>query len=129
MYAIRSYYEISPDIIIVQGDTNSAFAGGVAAFYAGKRVAHIEAGLRSFNRFAPYPEEVNRKMLSSVSDLHFAPTPESVRNLENELISGNIYMVGNTVIDSLFLARDLAEKSEEKFIKKYPFLNSSYNFV
>jgi len=121
--------DISPDIIIVQGDTNSAFAGGVAAFYAGKRVAHIEAGLRSYNRFAPYPEEVNRKMLSALCDLHFAPTPESVRNLENELITDNIYMVGNTVIDSLFLARDLAEKSDIDFVKKYPYIKDGKKVV
>jgi UDP-N-acetylglucosamine 2-epimerase (non-hydrolysing) len=91
-----------PDLVVVQGDTTSAFAAGLAAFYAGIDVAHVEAGLRSGDSLAPWPEEVNRKLLSIVTRYHFAPTEESRANLLREGTDpAQIFVTGNTVIDAL----------------------------
>lgn len=91
-----------PDVVVVQGDTTSAFAAGLAAFYAGLAVAHVEAGLRSGDELAPWPEEVNRKLLSIVTRLHFAPTEDARANLLAEGVDpSRIYVTGNTVIDAL----------------------------
>ncbi|HYC62369.1 MAG TPA: UDP-N-acetylglucosamine 2-epimerase (non-hydrolyzing) [Thermoanaerobaculia bacterium] len=94
--------ETRPDVVVVQGDTTSAFAAGLAAFYAGIDVAHVEAGLRSGDSFSPWPEEVNRKLLSVVTRFHFAPTDEARANLVSEGIDpARIHVTGNTVIDAL----------------------------
>ena len=94
--------EVRPDLVIVQGDTTSAVAAGLAAFYAGVDVAHVEAGLRSGDDFAPWPEEVNRKLLSVVARLHFAPTEHAKANLVREGVDpSRIHVTGNTVIDAL----------------------------
>ncbi len=91
-----------PDLVVVQGDTTSAFAAGLAAFYAGIDVAHVEAGLRSGDSLAPWPEEVNRKLLSIVTRFHFAPTEEARANLLREGVDpAHIFVTGNTVIDAL----------------------------
>lgn len=91
-----------PDIVLVQGDTTTVFAGALAAFYHGVRVGHVEAGLRSGNILSPYPEEANRKMAGTISDLHFAPTEQARENLLRENYPDkNIFVVGNTVIDAL----------------------------
>ncbi len=93
--------EIDPDWVLVQGDTTSAAMGAIAAFQTGLAVGHIEAGLRSFNRRDPYPEEANRRMISVVSDLHFAPTPGAETNLLSEgVASESVIVTGNTVIDA-----------------------------
>jgi UDP-N-acetylglucosamine 2-epimerase (non-hydrolysing) len=98
----RALREMRPDLVVVQGDTTSAFAAGLAAFYAGVEVAHIEAGLRSGNDFAPWPEEVNRKLLSVVTRYHFAPTEGAGANLLREGIDpSRVFVTGNTVIDAL----------------------------
>tara|TARA_R110002050_G_scaffold13971_2_gene44460 strand:+ start:5843 stop:6958 length:1116 start_codon:yes stop_codon:yes gene_type:complete len=115
---------VKPDLVFVQGDTTTAFIGGLAAFYSKVRVAHLEAGLRSGDRFSPFPEEVNRKLLSVVTDLHFAPTPKAANNLTSEGYCEGIYIVGNTVIDALLLGLDTIKKTNEKEIAaKFPFLN------
>ena len=94
--------EMRPDLVIVQGDTTSAVAAGLAAFYAGIGVAHVEAGLRSGDDFAPWPEEVNRKLLSVLARLHFAPTEHAKANLVREGVDpSRIHVTGNTVIDAL----------------------------
>lgn len=94
--------EMRPDVVVVQGDTTSAFAAGLAAFYAGIEVAHVEAGLRSGDDYAPWPEEVNRKLLSIVTRLHFAPTEDARENLLREGTDpARIHVTGNTVIDTL----------------------------
>ncbi len=93
--------EFDPHLVIVQGDTTTAFAGALAAFYKKIKIAHIEAGLRSYDKYSPFPEEINRKMISIVSDFHFAPTQNAVDNLHNENLHQNIFLVGNTVIDAL----------------------------
>jgi len=99
------FAEDRPHLVVVQGDTTSAFGAALAAFNRGIAVAHVEAGLRSFDRFHPYPEEANRRMLSCVSDLHFAPTAYAAENLMHEGVPREeIYVTGNTVVDSLLLA-------------------------
>lgn len=91
-----------PDVVIVQGDTTSAFVAGLAAFYQKIPVAHVEAGLRTNNKYNPFPEEINRRLLSHIADLHFAPTDGAKQNLLDEGVdSANIFVTGNTVIDSL----------------------------
>lgn len=92
----------SPDWILVQGDTSSALAGSLAGFYAKVKVAHLEAGLRTHEKWTPYPEEMNRQLISRLADLHFAPTASAVENLRQEGIDSMcIHLVGNTVIDAL----------------------------
>jgi UDP-N-acetylglucosamine 2-epimerase (non-hydrolysing) len=96
------YDEERPALVLVQGDTTSAFCAGLTAFHRRIAVGHVEAGLRSFNRFHPYPEEANRRMLSSVTDLHLAATPFSADNLVREGVPRHeITVTGNTVIDAL----------------------------
>jgi UDP-N-acetylglucosamine 2-epimerase (non-hydrolysing) len=91
-----------PDWIIVQGDTTSAFASALAGFYANVPVAHVEAGLRTFNPMSPWPEEVNRSLISSLAKIHFAPTCQAANNLLKENVEEkNIFITGNTVIDAL----------------------------
>tara|TARA_B100000427_G_scaffold199410_1_gene165812 strand:+ start:3511 stop:4617 length:1107 start_codon:yes stop_codon:yes gene_type:complete len=90
-----------PQLIIVQGDTTTAFAGALAGFYERIPVAHIEAGLRTLDRNNPYPEEVNRKLIAQLATYHFAPTESNKNDLIQEGIDKNIWVVGNTVIDAL----------------------------
>lgn len=91
-----------PDALIVQGDTTTAFARALAAFYAGVPVAHVEAGLRTGDKRAPFPEEINRRMISTLADLHFAPTERARESLLREGVPGTtVWVTGNTVIDAL----------------------------
>ena len=93
---------LSPDVLLVQGDTTTAFVAALAGFHRRIEVGHVEAGLRSNNRYNPYPEEMNRRLISGVAGLHFAPTEESFLNLVREGIAEeNIYLTGNTVVDCL----------------------------
>ena len=94
-----------PDWIIVQGDTTSTLAGAMAGYYSGVRVAHVEAGLRSGDRFAPYPEEANRRAVAAFADLHLAPTDSAWRHLRAEGIRANVFVTGNTVVDALEMLR------------------------
>ena len=94
--------EVKPDMILVHGDTTTTFASALAAFYHQIPIGHIEAGLRTYNKYSPYPEEMNRKMVSDLADLHFAPTNESKENLLKEnREEKDIVVTGNTVIDAL----------------------------
>lgn len=95
------FQEIKPDLIIVQGDTTTAFAAALAAFYQKIPIAHVEAGLRTNDLFNPYPEEANRRLISQLTQLHFAPTPTAVENLQKSGVTGQIHHTGNTVIDAL----------------------------
>ncbi|MEP2770529.1 MAG: UDP-N-acetylglucosamine 2-epimerase (non-hydrolyzing) [Fulvivirga sp.] len=104
----------SPDNVVVQGDTTSAFAGALSAFYKGIKISHIEAGLRSNNLNSPFPEEGNRKLIAQLASYHFCPTELSARNLELENIKDNVFVVGNTVIDALLLGLDILSKNEHK---------------
>lgn len=94
--------EAKPDIVLVHGDTTTTFAGALAAFYAQIPVGHVEAGLRTGNKYSPYPEEMNRKLTGAIADMHFAPTVISKQNLLKENVNpDNILVTGNTVIDAL----------------------------
>lgn len=90
-----------PDIVLVHGDTTTSFAVALAAFYEQISVGHVEAGLRTYDKYAPFPEEMNRTLTSRIADLHFAPTRANKACLEMENISKNVYITGNTVIDAL----------------------------
>lgn len=96
-----------PDIVLVHGDTTTTFAGALAAFYHQVRVGHVEAGLRTQNKYSPFPEEMNRKLTGSLADLHFAPTATAGANLARENIVGeHVFITGNTVIDALLKTVD-----------------------
>lgn len=94
--------ESKPNIILVHGDTSTTFAGALAAFYNQVPIGHVEAGLRTWNKYSPYPEEMNRQMVGVLADMHFSPTQNSANNLINEGKNPeNIYITGNTAIDAL----------------------------
>jgi len=95
------FKELQPEIVLVQGDTTTAFAAALAAFYQKIPVGHVEAGLRTDNLFNPYPEEANRRLISQLTQLHFAPTVLAVENLRKSGVIGAIHHTGNTVIDAL----------------------------
>lgn len=103
MQRLREVFEMDkPSMVLVQGDTTSTFIGSLAAFYNKLPVGYIEAGLRSFDKYQPFPEEINRVLTTRLADLHFAPTEISQDNLKAEgICPSKIYTVGNTVIDSL----------------------------
>ena len=104
----QDFAEHQPDLVLVQGDTTTAFASALAAFYEQIPVGHVEAGLRTDNIFDPFPEEANRRLISQVALLHFAPTAVSAANLRASGVVGDILTTGNTVIDALLL---MAEKA------------------
>lgn len=113
------FEEEKPDIILVHGDTTTTFAGSLAAFYKQIKVGHVEAGLRTFDKYFPFPEEMNRKLTGAVADLHFAPTSGSKDNLLREGIEGkHIFITGNTVIDAMnFTVEENYEFSTEALNK------------
>ncbi|NLV32686.1 MAG: UDP-N-acetylglucosamine 2-epimerase (non-hydrolyzing) [Acidobacteria bacterium] len=121
--------EEKPDLVLVQGDTTTTMAGSLASFYLKIPVGHIEAGLRTGDKFAPFPEEINRRITSTVADLHFAPTERSRQNLLNEGVDpGRIHVTGNTVIDALFLtletirSRNLEKEITRDLLARFPSL-------
>lgn len=89
-----------PDIVLVHGDTTTSFVAALASFYQQIPVGHVEAGLRTFNKYSPYPEEMNRCLTGRIAEYHFAPTKNNQKNLQSEGISNHIYVTGNTVIDA-----------------------------
>lgn len=109
-----------PDLVFVQGDTTTVFMGALGSFYKQIPVAHLEAGLRTGNMYSPFPEELNRVMVSRIASYHFAPTEQAVSNLLKENIDkSRIYNVGNTVIDTLFLAVQLVKENEEVYARNF----------
>ena len=103
---------VRPSRVIVQGDTTTAMVGALASYYRRIPVSHVEAGLRSGDVYAPWPEEVNRKIVGTIADLHFAPTDRAARALRAENVpKGNIHVTGNTVIDALLIARKIVESN------------------
>lgn len=103
--------EFNPDYVYVHGDTTTSTAAGIAAFYSGAKVCHVEAGLRTFNRQYPFPEEFNRTLTGKIADYHFAPTPTSAANLKRENTAESaICITGNTVIDALFKGLEIVEQ-------------------
>ena len=90
-----------PDLVLVHGDTSTTFAGALASFYQKIPVGHVEAGLRTYDKWSPFPEEMNRKMVGAIADLHFCPTRANRDNLARENITSGVFLTGNTVIDAL----------------------------
>jgi UDP-N-acetylglucosamine 2-epimerase (non-hydrolysing) len=122
--------ETRPDLVIVQGDTTTAFAGALAGFYRKVKVAHVEAGLRSFNKYSPFPEEMNRIVAGQIADIHFAPTQGARRNLLAENIRDeSIFVVGNSVIDALFMGLDRVRKNEATYARPFAFLTTGKRMV
>ena len=104
--------DFTPDYVFVHGDTTTTMAGSIASFYSGAKVCHVEAGLRTYNKLSPFPEEINRQITGRICDYHFAPTETSKSNLLKENISdSSILVTGNTVIDALIKS---VEKVNEK---------------
>ncbi len=95
------FQEAKPDLVLVHGDTSTTFAGALAAFYHKVPVGHVEAGLRTYDPYSPYPEEMNRTLVGDIATLHFSPTRANGENLRREAISGQIFITGNTVIDAM----------------------------
>ena len=123
---LRILKKEKPDLLMVQGDTSTAFLAAFIGFHFKIPIAHIEAGLRTYNKYSPFPEEMNRQLISRLADLHFAPTEEDQNNLLKEGIPKNkIILTGNTAIDSLLFIKNklekenLLEKYEEIFKDKY----------
>lgn len=108
-----------PDLVFVQGDTSTVLAGSLASYFCRIPIAHLEAGLRSGNKYSPFPEEGNRIITGHIADLHFAPTECAVENLRREGITKNVFNVGNTVIDALHLGLDIIRKNDEKKYKEF----------
>jgi UDP-N-acetylglucosamine 2-epimerase (non-hydrolysing) len=102
-----------PDIVFVHGDTTTSLAAGLAAFYQHVKVAHVEAGLRTYNMASPWPEEMNRQLTDRLCDYCFAPTEISKNNLSQEKINANITVTGNTVIDALLMATEIIKTDSD----------------
>jgi len=112
----KAISSINPDICILQGDTTTTFAGSLACFYGKVRIVHIEAGLRTGKKYSPFPEEINRRLVSVMADLHCAPTEYARSNLLKEGVSGNsIFVTGNTVVDALLWVRDKLKNTKTSF--------------
>ncbi|MEG2421980.1 MAG: UDP-N-acetylglucosamine 2-epimerase (non-hydrolyzing), partial [Oscillospiraceae bacterium] len=95
------FEQSKPDLVLVHGDTSTTFAGALAAFYHQIPVGHVEAGLRTWDKYSPFPEEMNRKLVGDIADLHFCPTEANRENLAREDITAGVFITGNTVIDAL----------------------------
>lgn len=93
--------EAKPDLVLVHGDTSTTFAGALAAFYHQVKVGHVEAGLRTWDKYSPFPEEMNRTLVGDIADLHFSPTRANAENLRREAVMGEIFITGNTAIDAM----------------------------
>lgn len=116
--------EVKPDVVLVHGDTTTSMAAFLAAFYQQIAVGHVEAGLRTYDIYSPWPEEMNRQITSRIATYNFSPTPLSEKNLKEEKVHGNIYVTGNTVIDALHMVVEklkndvtLAAKQEQMLAK------------
>lgn len=97
----KVFEQVEPDLVLVHGDTSTTFAGALAAFYHKIAIGHVEAGLRTYDKYSPFPEEMNRSMVGRLADLHFCPTAANRRNLAAEGVERGVFVTGNTVIDAL----------------------------
>ena len=109
--------EARPDLVLVHGDTSTTFSAALAAFYQQVKVGHVEAGLRTYDKYSPFPEEINRTLVGDLADLHFCPTPANRDNLAREGITQGVFLTGNTVIDAM------AATVREDFCFSTPLLN------
>lgn len=125
--------DMRPDRVLVHGDTTTTFAASLAAYYERIRVGHVEAGLRTGNIYAPWPEEMNRKLTGAIADAHFAPTASARDNLLREGVSEqNIFVTGNTVIDALLdVAHRIREDEQlaDELASRFPFLRSDRRLI
>lgn len=113
-----------PDMVLVHGDTTTTFAGALTAFYHQIKVGHVEAGLRTGNKYSPYPEEMNRKLTGALADLHFAPTETASANLRAENVGEDVvFVTGNTVIDALLATVDTKFSFTGELLKKIDYEN------
>ncbi len=119
-----------PDMVIVQGDTTTAFAASLASYYAQIPVGHVEAGLRTWSKYSPFPEEINRVLATHIADLHFPPTSQSRINLLREGIDpARIVITGNTVIDALYYTRASLRASYPRFERQFPSVDFSRRLI
>lgn len=118
--------EYKPDIVLVHGDTTTSFAAALAAFYQQIPVGHVEAGLRTWRKYSPYPEEMNRCIISKIATYHFAPTKQNENNLLEENIKSNVYVTGNTVIDALKTTVRANYQFKEKCLNE---IDSEYKYI
>ncbi|NLD86635.1 MAG: UDP-N-acetylglucosamine 2-epimerase (non-hydrolyzing) [Clostridiales bacterium] len=118
--------DAKPDIVLVHGDTTTSFVASLAAFYEKIPVGHVEAGLRTFDKYSPYPEEMNRRLTGRIATYHYAPTELNRSNLAAEGITENVFVTGNTVIDSMkYTVRDGYEYNN-KFLRSIDFSDGKY---
>lgn len=115
----KVFEEAKPNLVLVHGDTSTTFAGALAAFYHRIPVGHVEAGLRTWDKYSPYPEEMNRTMVGDIADLHFCPTKANRANLAAEGIAKGVFITGNTVIDAL----------RTTIVKEYKFTTEKLNYL
>jgi UDP-N-acetylglucosamine 2-epimerase (non-hydrolysing) len=122
------FKECKPDVVLVHGDTTTSTAAALAAFYSQIPVGHVEAGLRTYNIYSPWPEEMNRQITGRISSYNFSPTPLSEINLKDEKVSGDIYVTGNTVIDALHMVVEkLKANPSLADMQKSVLLNAGYD--
>ncbi len=125
--------ESRPDLVLVHGDTTTTMTAALAAFYCRTRVGHVEAGLRTRDKFAPYPEEINRRVTGAIADLHFAPTSGARQNLIEEAVDPKtIHVTGNTAVDALFAAIAMIEKDpglHDRFASQFSYLNPEKKLI
>jgi UDP-N-acetylglucosamine 2-epimerase (non-hydrolysing) len=120
--ADKALEELKPDIIIVQGDTTTAFLSSLAAYYKKIKIGHVEAGLRTYDKYNPFPEEINRQFISRVADFNFAPTQGAMDNLYMENIpKERIFLTGNTIVDAILWALDKAKRNVPSIEAREPF--------
>ena len=125
--------EVKPDLILVHGDTTTTFSAALSGFYHQVSVGHVEAGLRTGNIFSPWPEEANRKLVSCVTEMHFAPTKQAMVNLKQENIDeSKIIVTGNTVIDALVMIKEKIESDadlQDSLSGNFPFIQEGKRIV
>ncbi|MDE7334095.1 MAG: UDP-N-acetylglucosamine 2-epimerase (non-hydrolyzing), partial [Lachnospiraceae bacterium] len=118
--------QIRPDIVLVHGDTTTSASAALAAFYQQIPVGHVEAGLRTYDNYSPFPEEMNRKIISQIAELYFAPTENNKENLIKENIFDNIFVTGNTVIDAFQYTVREQYQFKNDILRKIDFSSSKF---
>jgi len=122
--------DFEPDLVLVHGDTSTSSMVALAAFHRGIKIGHVEAGLRTYNKFAPFPEEINRQITGKLADIHFAPTQQSAKNLLNEgVLSNTVHITGNTVIDALLWGIKNVNKEREDIQEINTFLDPNKKLI
>lgn len=117
----RVMVECKPDMILVHGDTSTTFAGALAAFYHQVPVGHVEAGLRTYDKYSPFPEEMNRTLVGDIADLHFSPTRANAENLRRESVAGEVFITGNTAIDAMGYTVKADRKFQNELLNRLDF--------